>query len=119
MSGVRLGGPLFLGTPVVLSDTSATAVVTGANGLVVNALRVSNENGGSVNVTIDLYDVSATTAYNILPPTAVSDDDVLDFGLDLLPVPSGFQLRVTANSGVTVFHTFVRDTNPTGSPGPG
>jgi hypothetical protein len=110
-----MGSPM-IGDPVVLANTSVTTVVTGANGLTVTSLQVSNENGAEVTAIVDLYDGS--TAYNLDPGTAIPDDDTAAFDMESwqkgIPVPNGWSIRVTAAANVTVFHTYVR--NSTAAP---
>jgi hypothetical protein len=102
---------------VILSGTSATTILDAEdNGSLIEHIRLVNTTGGAIDVTVDRYNVSATTAYVLVQEHGLAAKSTESANLStsvyeiVMPLwlPKGWLLRVTGNTGIHVTATHVR-----------
>lgn len=98
-----------LGTErIVLSGTGATTIVDATNksGLAVVGILLVNNSGGPLSPVVDVY--NGTTAFRLRDDVALADQarEVLSLP-EFVRLKPGDLLRVTANTGLTVFASFI------------
>lgn len=102
---------------VILSGTSATLVVDGGeNGTLIEHIRVVNTTGGAIDITVDRYDVTNTTAYvmvqehTLAAKSTESGDESTSVYEIVMPhwLKKNWRLRVTGNTGIHITATHVR-----------
>lgn len=91
---------------VTLSDTSATVVLSGRAGRILNELQVSNGTGGDVTITVDVHD-GTNVLYEPEPGQSVAAGTTGKLDHDGIPLFDGQSLRVTGAANVSVWGTYI------------
>ena len=102
---------------VILSGTGATTILDAEdNGSLIEHIRLVNTTGGAIDVTVDRYKVSTTTAYVLVQShtLAIAGTESANLSTSVYEIvmplwlAKGWLLRVTGNTGVHVTATHVR-----------
>lgn len=102
---------------VILSGTGATEIIAASdNGTLVEYIRLVNTTAGAIDVTIDRYDVTNTTAHVLVQEhsLAAKSTESADKSTSVYEIfaphwlAKNWRLRVTGNTGVHVMATHVR-----------
>jgi len=104
---------------VILSGTAATTIIdipTTENGTLIEHIRLANTTAGAIDVTVDLYDVTNTTAYVLVQEHSLAIKSTESGNVStavyeiIMPLwlPKGWRLRVAGATGVHVTVTHVR-----------
>ena len=106
-------------TDVILSGTGATTIIdipSTENGTLIEHIRVVNTTGGAIDITVDRYDVTNTTAHVLVQEHSLAakstESGNVSTSVYEIDMPHWLQklwrLRVTGNTGIHVCVTHVR-----------
>lgn len=101
---------------VVLSGTSATTLLDAADRRFhVLGIKLVNHSGGALTPVIDFYD--GTTATILRDNKSLSDtaDEIVEFPGDFGVMDLGDKLRITANSNLSVWVSYIDPAKQTGT----
>lgn len=104
--GIDAGIPRTART--VLSGSSATTIVSAADrsNIYLVGLLLTNVSGGALTPIVDVYD--GTTAYRLRDDATLADQGKEQVTLpDFVHLKKGDVLRVTANTGLHVFASYI------------
>lgn len=105
---LRHGVGAMIAAYTTLTNTSVTTVLTGdKGGMIVNEIQVSNVSGGSVTVSVDIYD-GTNVLFEFKNEITLADDAVMKIDIDGLPLFDPRLLRVIGANTVKVMVIYYR-----------
>jgi len=110
----NINGGSVVTTRVKLTDSTATTIFTAKSRTTVLSVTATENNGGTPNLTIDIYD--GTTAYYLRKATAMTAGTAYTYS-EPFELPVGWSIRATSSDASGHVDAHVSYINPVAAAG--